>query len=162
MSSPTDGPAVVPGAYYADLGSAIDWLVSALGFRVVASYDGPNGKVVFAELAWRNGIIFVSTIPADGAWSRVGKTCICLVAENVDAVENYHRLALKAGAKLLRPLRRTSSPAFPDGVMGFDLEDPEGNLWTVSEYQPATLAARRFRPAPRSGVGSDNKKLRQQ
>ncbi|MFA5958860.1 VOC family protein [Hyphomicrobium sp.] len=137
MNSPTDGPALVPGAYYADLEPAIDWLVAALGFRVIASYDGPDGKIAFAELAWRNGMIFVSAIPTEGPWARIGKTCICLVAESVEAVENYYRLALNADAKLIRPLRRTSSPAFPGGVMGFDLEDPEGNLWTVSEYQPA-------------------------
>lgn len=137
MNSPADGPSLVPGVYYNDLRTAIDWLVEALGFRVVNSYDGPDGKVMFAELAWQSGMIFVSAVPTDGPWARVGKTCICLVADSAEAVEDYHRVAVSADVQFLRPLRRSTSPAFPDGVIGFDIEDPEGNLWTISEYQPA-------------------------
>jgi uncharacterized glyoxalase superfamily protein PhnB len=136
MTSTPGGPAIVAGAYYADAGAAVAWLVKALGFRVAASFEGPDGTIVFAELAWGNGIIFVSRQPDSGPWARVGKTCICLVVEDAAAVETYHRRAVDAGAKILRPLHVSTSPAFPNGATGFDVEDPEGNLWTVSDYQP--------------------------
>lgn len=136
MNAPAIGPSLIPGVYYDNLQSGVDWLISTLGFQTKASYNDPSGELEFAELAWGNGMIFVSRTPRTGPWAKVGKTCICLVA-NSHAVEEHYRQAVDAGARILRPLRRSTSPAFPDGVMGFDLEDPEGNLWTVSEYQPA-------------------------
>jgi len=129
-------PNLIPGVVYRDARKGVDWLVGALGFRVTALFDGPDGEVAFAQLAWRNGMVFVSQEAKEGPWAAVGLASICLVAETPAEAEAAYRRALAAGAEVVRPLHVGVSPAFPDGVTGFDLRDPQGNLWTVSTYQP--------------------------
>jgi uncharacterized glyoxalase superfamily protein PhnB len=129
-------PNLIPGVVYRDARAGMNWLVETLGFRVTAQFDTPDGGIAFAQLAWRNGIIFVSQQATEGPWRDVGVASICLVAEDPEAVETCHDRALAAGAEFVRPLHVGVSPAFPDGVTGFDLRDPEGHLWTVSNYQP--------------------------
>jgi hypothetical protein len=50
-------------------------------------------------------------------------------------------LARAAGADFVRDLHRAVSPAFPEGVEQFDVRDPEGHLWTVSEHRPKARSA---------------------
>ncbi len=133
MSSPT----VTPSVIYNDAFAGIDWLTRVLGMTLVSRYPAPDGTVAFAELAWRTGVVFVSSRPpVDNPWSRVGVASIALVAADAETVRRHYHQAVGAGAEVVRELHVSRTPAFPQGSAQFDLRDPEGNLWTVGTYQP--------------------------
>ncbi len=128
--------AIIPGVYYEDARAGMEWLKAALGFEVVEAYEGAGGKIAFAQMAFCGSPLFVSSRSRGTAWSGVGVSAINLVAPDADDVARRCALAEAAGAAFVRPLHRSISPAFPEGVQQFDVRDPEGHLWTVSEYRP--------------------------
>ena len=136
MTSKAAGPTLIPGLSYEDARGAIDWLVGVLGLRLAELHEDARGGVAFARLVWRGGMVFVSGRSGTAPWSQVGIASLCLVAEDEAAVEAHYRRALAAGADFVRPLHTSRSPAFPHGVSAFDLRDPGGHLWTISNYQP--------------------------
>jgi len=135
-------PTLVPSVAYDDLVAAIRWLTEVLGLRAASVYGGPDGAPVFAELAWRTGVVFAhARPPADNPWAAAGPASIALVAEDAGAVDRQYRRALAAGAEILRPPHVARTPAFPDGSHQFDLRDPAGNFWTIGTFQPRIPAA---------------------
>ena len=128
--------AVVPGVYYEDARAGMEWLKAALGFEVAEAYEGAGGRIAFAQMAFCGSPLFVSSRSRGTAWSAVGVSAIALVCPDAEDVARRHALAQAAGAEFIRPLHRSVSPAFPDGVQQFDVRDPEGHLWTVSDYHP--------------------------
>jgi uncharacterized glyoxalase superfamily protein PhnB/DNA-binding MarR family transcriptional regulator len=139
-----DGPSVIPGVYYEDARAALEWLKTALGFELAEAYEGPGGRIAFAQMVFCGGVVFVSTRSKGTAWSAAGRASICLVAADAEDVQRRYAMAAAAGADFIRELHRSVSPTFPDGVQQFDVRDPEGHMWTVSEYRPGrtTVAAR--------------------
>jgi uncharacterized glyoxalase superfamily protein PhnB len=128
---------VTPSVVYNDASAGIDWLTRVLGMTLLSRYPTPDGAVAFAELAWRTGVVFVSSRPAgDNPWSRVGIASIALGAQDAESVRRHYHQAVAAGAEVVRELHVARTPAFPQGSAQFDLRDPEGNLWTVGTYQP--------------------------
>ena len=108
------GPTVTASIVYNDARRGLKWAADALGLRVKSLYQTPDGKVAFAELAWRTGIIFVSDRPsADNPWARVGIASLALVAEDLEAVHRaYERARLPVrilSAKCMFRIR----PPFP-------------------------------------------------
>jgi DNA-binding MarR family transcriptional regulator/uncharacterized glyoxalase superfamily protein PhnB len=130
------GSVVIPGVYYEDARAGVEWLKTALGFEVAEAYEGAGGKIAFARMAFCGGVLFVSSRSRGTAWSAVGTSAIFLVAPSAEEVARRYEMAQAAGAEFIRPLHRALSPAFPEGVQQFDVRDPEGCLWTVSEYRP--------------------------
>lgn len=128
--------AIIPGVYYEDARAGMEWLKAALGFEVAEAWEGAGGKIAFARMAFCGSPLFVSSRSRGTAWSAVGISAIALAARDAEDVARRHDLAQAAGADFIRPLHRSVSPAFPDGVQQFDVRDPEGHLWTVSEYRP--------------------------
>ena len=128
--------AVVPGVYYEDARAGMEWLKAALGFEVAEAYEGAGGRIAFAQMAFCGSPLFVSSRSRGTAWSAVGVSAIALVCPDAEDVGRRHALAQAAGAEFIRPLHRSVSPAFPEGVQQFDVRDPEGHLWTVSDYHP--------------------------
>jgi DNA-binding MarR family transcriptional regulator/uncharacterized glyoxalase superfamily protein PhnB len=127
---------VIPGVYYEDARAGMEWLKTALGFEVAEAYEGGGGKIAFAQMVFCGGRLFVSSRSRGTAWSAVGASAIYLVAPSAEEVARRYEMAQAAGAEFIRPLHRAYSPAFPEGVQQFDVRDPEGCLWTVSEYRP--------------------------
>jgi uncharacterized glyoxalase superfamily protein PhnB len=126
---------------YDDPGEAIRWLTEVLGFRAAAVYHGPDGNVVFAQLVWRTGIVFVSArAPADNPWALVGPASIALAAEDAGEVDRIYQSAVAAGVDIVRPVHDARTPMFPEGSHQFDLRDLEGNLWTVGTFVPRVPA----------------------
>lgn len=122
---------------YNDTGQAIRWLTDILGFTAAAVYKDPDGNVLFAELFWRTGVVFISARPSgDNPWAIVGPASIALAAEDAESVDRYYQRAVDAGAEIVRPIHDAITPAFPQGSHQFDLRDLEGNLWTVGTFQP--------------------------
>ncbi len=110
MSSPT----VTPSVIYNDAAAGIEWLIRVLGLKLLSRYPMPDGTVAFAELAWRTGVVFVSSRPpADNPWSRVGVASIALAAPDAETVRRHFHQAVAAGADVVRELHVARSPAFP-------------------------------------------------
>jgi DNA-binding MarR family transcriptional regulator/uncharacterized glyoxalase superfamily protein PhnB len=135
--------AVIPGVYYEDARAGMEWLKAALGFEVAEAYEGAGGRIAFAQMVFSGSPLFVSSRSRGTTWSAVGVSAIALVCPDAADVARRNALAQAAGAEFIRPLHRSVSPAFPDGVQQFDVRDPEGHLWTVSDYHPG-----RARSAP--------------
>jgi uncharacterized glyoxalase superfamily protein PhnB len=132
-----NGPTVTPSVAYENPRRTIKWLTEVLGLRLKSLYETPDGKVAFAELVWRTGIVFVSgRAPADNPWSKMGIASIALVAESAEAVGKAYQHARSMGADVVREIHVAKTPAFPEGSTQFDLRDPEGNLWTIGTFQP--------------------------
>lgn len=122
---------------YEDAPAGIKWLTEVLGLTLKSVYKTPDGKVAFAELVWRSGIVFVSSRPPeDNPWARVGVASIALVAEDAKSVGEHYERSCSAGADIVRALHVARTPAFPDGSTQFDVRDPGGNLWTLGTFQP--------------------------
>jgi uncharacterized glyoxalase superfamily protein PhnB len=100
-------------------------------------YEGPGGNVVFAQLVWRTGIVFISArAPDDNPWAKVGPASIALAAEDAGEVDRLYQRAVASGADIVRPVHDARTPMFPEGSHQFDVRDPEGNLWTVGTFEP--------------------------
>jgi DNA-binding MarR family transcriptional regulator/uncharacterized glyoxalase superfamily protein PhnB len=128
--------AVIPGVYYEDARAGMEWLKAALGFETAEAWEGGGGRIAFARMVFCGSPLFVSSRSRGTAWSAVGVSAIALACPDAEDVARRHALAQAAGADFIRPLHRSVSPAFPEGVQQFDVRDPEGHLWTVSEYRP--------------------------
>lgn len=131
------GPTITASLIYADAEAGIKWLTEVLGLTPKSLYKTPDGKVAFAELVWRTGIVFVSSRPSeDNPWSKVGVASIALVGEDARSVSEHYQRVRAAGADIVRALHVARTPAFPAGSTQFDVRDPEGNLWTMGTFQP--------------------------
>ena len=130
-------PTVTSSIVYDDARRGLKWATDVLGLRMKSLYETPDGKIAFAELVWRTGIIFISDRPsADNPWAKVSIASLALVAEDAKAVLQVYERAMTANADIVRPVHVARTPAFPEGSTQFDLRDPEGNLWTVGTFQP--------------------------
>ena len=128
---------VTASIVYDDAPRGIEWLTDIMGLEIASLYKMPDGTVAFAELVWRNGVVFVSSRPpAENPWSKVGVASIALVAPDADTVKTHYDRAVAAGADVVRDLHVARTPAFPHGSTQFDLRDPDGNLWTMGTFQP--------------------------
>jgi len=134
--------AVIPGVYYDDARAGIAWLEGALGFETVEAFEGPGGKIAYARMSFCEGLLFVSSRSRGTAWSVVGKSAILLNAPDADDVKRRYELARAAGADFVRDLRLLVTTAHPEGLQQFDVRDPEGNLWAVTEFRPPAARAR--------------------
>lgn len=128
--------AVIPGVYYDDARAGIAWLEDALGFETVQAFEGPGGKIAYAQMAFCGGLLFVSSRSRGTPWSVVGKSAILLNAPDAEDVRRRYETARAAGADFVRELRLQATPAHPEGLQQFDVRDPEGNLWAVTEFRP--------------------------
>ena len=136
-------PTLTPSIPYSDARAAIRWLTDVLGFKAAEVYDTPDGKVAFAQLIWRTGVVFVhDRPPADNPWANVGLASIALVAEDAETVDRHYERAVAAAADIVRPVYDAKTPAFPQGSHQFDVRDPEGNLWTIGTFQPRFTVSR--------------------
>ncbi|HEY4030315.1 MAG TPA: MarR family transcriptional regulator [Caulobacteraceae bacterium] len=126
---------VIPGVYYEDARAGMEWLKAALGFETAEAWEGAGGRIAFARMMFCGSPLFVSSRSRGTAWSAVGVSAINLACPDAEDVARRHDMAHAAGADFIRPLHRSVSPAFPEGVQQFDVRDPEGHLWTVSEYR---------------------------
>jgi uncharacterized glyoxalase superfamily protein PhnB len=132
-----NGQTITSSVVYDDAEAGIKWLTEVLGLTRKSLYKTPDGKVAFAELVWRTGIVFVSSRPpVDNPWSQVGVASIALVVEDAKSVSEQYGRVCAAGADVVRALHVAQTPAFPDGSTQFDVRDPEGNLWTLGTFQP--------------------------
>jgi len=129
--------AVIPAIRYADANRAIAWLKQALGFTEKAVYRNASGAVEHAELLFGNGMVMIGTFGLIGetaAWfvephAAGGLTAsVYLIVEDCEPV---YASAQAAGAEFLQELQSKEY-----GGKAFIVRDPEGQIWSVGEYDP--------------------------
>ncbi|WP_330176448.1 VOC family protein [Streptomyces sp. NBC_01498] len=125
-------PSVCPTFVYEDAKAAIRTLKDAFGFTEVAVYEGPDGSVVHAELAYGNGRVMLGSRKNEGVFARAmaggGPSGVYVVVEDVDA---HHARAVREGVEILMP------PTDQDyGSRDYMARDAEGNVWSFGTYAP--------------------------
>jgi uncharacterized glyoxalase superfamily protein PhnB len=119
---------------YRDCPAAIEFLVNAFGFERVVVYE-EDGVVHHGELRLGDSMVMVgSDRPNDEVHgNRVGLGWTYIGIANTDAL--YER-AKAAGAEIVREPFDTDY-----GSRDFTVRDPEGNMWMLGTYDPATSAS---------------------
>lgn len=125
-------PSICPTLVYRDAKAAIKLLTEAFGFSQVAVYEGENGAVVHAELAYGNGVVMLGSKGTGGVFDKAmgdsGPSGVYVVVEDVDA---HHRRAVEHGAEILM------DPTDQDyGSRDYMARDGEGNIWSFGTYAP--------------------------
>ncbi|MEK2473082.1 MULTISPECIES: VOC family protein [Streptomyces] len=125
-------PTMFPTLLYRDVPGALGQLTEAFGFAVAVRYDGADGQVLHAELAYGDGVVMVGSKgrggPFDEAMKGAGPSGVYVVVEDPD--EHCER-ARRAGVEILVP------PTDQDyGARDYLARDAEGNVWSFGTYRP--------------------------
>jgi uncharacterized glyoxalase superfamily protein PhnB len=125
-------PTVWPSLRARDARALITFLVDAFGFEATAVFaEGPF--VQHAQLDWPlGGGVMLGSARDDedengGVAVAPGRAAAYVVT---DAPEALLARATAAGARLVRPLKRTDY-----GSQEFSVRDPEGNVWSFGTYR---------------------------
>jgi uncharacterized glyoxalase superfamily protein PhnB len=132
---------IIPSLRYRDALTAIEWLVTAFGFKKQAVYLGPDNKTVMhAQLTFGGGMIMLGSVDNGG---EAGKFMVqpdeigfretqgtYLVVPDADAV---YATAKAAGAEMVIDIRDMDY-----GGRAFTCRDLEGHLWSIGTYDPWT------------------------
>ena len=118
---------------YRDCPAAIEFLTNAFGFERVVVHE-EDGVVHHAELRLGDSMVMVGSDREDGVhgnrvglgWSYIG----------IDGTDALFERAKAAGAEVVREPFDTDY-----GSRDFTVRDPEGNMWMLGTYDPATSAS---------------------
>ncbi|MFN7725252.1 MAG: VOC family protein [Rubrivivax sp.] len=108
MSSSNRSPSdIYPSITYNDAQAAIDWLCKAFGFTRRFVVPGPNGRVEHSELSLGTSVVMVgSPKPELGRLSPIGLAGVCQALNvYVEDPDEHYRIAVAAGARVIRELR---------------------------------------------------------
>jgi uncharacterized glyoxalase superfamily protein PhnB len=127
-------PSICPTLLYADAKAAIRLLTEAFGFTEVSVYEGEDGSVLHAELAYGNGVVMLGSKGRGGIFDQTmkdaGPAGVYIVVDDADA---HHRRAVEHGVEILMP------PTDQDyGSRDYMARDAEGNVWSFGTYAPET------------------------
>jgi uncharacterized glyoxalase superfamily protein PhnB len=133
-------PQVVPMLAYEDGAAALDWLVSAFGFRERTRYAEPDGTISHGELEVGDGLVMLATpTPAYQGPKRHREVCeaarkwsevpwvIDGVLVLVDDLDEHYARAKAAGATIL------SEPEDSGHGRSYRAEDLEGHRWMFEQ-----------------------------
>ncbi|MFF8262933.1 VOC family protein [Streptomyces virginiae] len=125
-------PSICPTLVYRDAKAAIKLLTEAFGFSQVAVYEGDDGSVVHAELAYGNGVVMLGSKGTGGVFDKAmegaGPSGVYVVVDDVDA---HHGRAVEHGVEILM------GPTDQDyGSRDYMARDGEGNIWSFGTYAP--------------------------
>jgi uncharacterized glyoxalase superfamily protein PhnB len=141
MSAAPSRPAIIPCLRYEDAPSAILFLCDAFGFLPHAIYaDEEDQQIIHhAQLLLDGNMIMLSTARDDEAQ----ETYRWLTPEEAGGItqslhvvvldpDAHHERAVAAGAEIL------AAPHDNEGYpgRGYSARDPEGNVWSFSDYDP--------------------------
>ncbi|MCF3180934.1 MULTISPECIES: VOC family protein [unclassified Streptomyces] len=125
-------PSICPTLLYRDAKGAIKLLTEAFGFSQVAVYEGEDGSVMHAELAYGNGVVMLGSQGRGGTFDKLmegaGPAGVYVVVDDVDA---HHQRAVDHGVEIVAP------PTDQDyGSRDYMARDAEGNIWSFGTYTP--------------------------
>jgi uncharacterized glyoxalase superfamily protein PhnB len=121
--------------FYDDASAAIDWLTKVIGFETRLRVDGDEGTVIHSELVFADAVIMVSSpkrAPFKSPRSLGGACTQSLLLYVPDAAAHAARAA-KAGAKIVTELETKNYGDDYGTNKSFELEDPEGHRWWITE-----------------------------
>ena len=130
MNQSTPKPTLCSRVAYKDLRSAVDWLEKAFGFTTTTLATSADGKVVYAELAFGNGVIQIGSewenIKAPNSLGGANTQTITIHLD--DSVDEHCERARAAGGKIIQ------EPANQfHGDRTCRIMDPAGHVWSLSE-----------------------------
>ena len=128
---PDGYPRVMPYLCVDDAAAAIEFYSSVLGAKERMRMDAPGGKIGHAEIEIGDSVVMLADeFPEAGNRSprSVGGTPVTLMVY-VDDVDTVYDLAVKAGAKALRPVENQFY-----GDRSGQFEDPFGHLWYIATH----------------------------
>jgi len=118
---------ISPVVHFRDLAAGAQFLVEAFGFEEREASKGPDGELVYVELALDGASLGVGSTE-EGSMFDLGPTGVYVALDEVDTM---HARAVASGAEILMP------PTDQDyGSRDFVAKDPEGNLWCFGTYRP--------------------------
>ncbi|MFK0047382.1 VOC family protein [Streptomyces sp. NPDC090741] len=125
-------PSICPTLRYRDAKAAIKLLTEAFGFSQVAVYEGEDGSVMHAELAYGNGLVMLGSKGTGSVFDKSmgdgGPVGVYVVVDDVDA---HHRRAAEHGVEILM------EPTDQDhGSRDYMAKDAEDNIWSFGTYAP--------------------------
>jgi uncharacterized glyoxalase superfamily protein PhnB len=135
MADAIDGrPGICPTLLYADAKAAVKQLTEAFGFTELAVYEGEDGLVHHAELAFGNGVVMLGSRGRGGRFDEAmrgaGPAGVYVV---VDDVDGHYQRAVDHGVEILMP------PTDQDhGSRDYLARDAEGTIWSFGTYAPCT------------------------
>jgi uncharacterized glyoxalase superfamily protein PhnB len=124
---------IFPILRYHDARAAIRWLCTAFGFHEVFSVPESGPVVRHAQLQLGTNVIMLGSVrPNDGMTTprEAGSATQALAVYVEDVTEHYER-AVAAGAEVAQLPMKTDF-----GSIEYSTRDPEGHLWTFSNYLP--------------------------
>ncbi|MEX0174174.1 VOC family protein [Streptomyces sp. LMG1-1-1.1] len=127
-----DTPDICPALRYEDAKAAIKQLTEGFGFSEHAVYEGEDGRVVHAELAYGNGMLMLgskgSGTEFDKLMAGAGPVAVYVRVADVD---EHHARAVAQGIEIVMP------PADQEyGSRDYTARDAEGNVWSFGTYAP--------------------------
>ena len=125
-------PTIFPIIRFHDADAGLAWLEDALGFQEHGVSRGDDGVVQHGELRLGDAWVMIGSETPDGVdrfGSHAGAGFYYLAVDDAGAA--FER-ARSAGADLTSELE-----AREYGGREFSLRDPEGNVWSLGEYDPS-------------------------
>jgi PhnB protein len=144
---------VTPYLIVKDASAAIDFYKKAFGATEVMRMNGPNDKVMHAEIKIGDSFVMMAEeFPEMGALAPqkpgIASVSLVLYVRDVDALAGQ---AVAAGAKVVRPVQDQFY-----GDRSGTFSDPFGHVWTIATHKedvPHDEMLRRFEEAMRKGQG---------
>jgi uncharacterized glyoxalase superfamily protein PhnB len=123
---------------YHDARAAIDWLCKTFGFEKRSAYEGEDGSIAHAELAFGNGMVMIGSINKQSEFGRwvahpqeIGGRETQTVYVITDDLDEIHRRVQASGVEILMKLEDKGY-----GGRGFSCRDLEGHVWSFGTYDP--------------------------
>ena len=123
-----------PFTQYENAKAAIDWLCQAFGFERHEVYEGEDGKILHAELAYGASVFMLGSAADTGFGLKTARELGAVtggVYVQVDDIDAHYERARSAGAEIVRELADTEY-----GSREYLARDPEGQLWSFGTYRP--------------------------
>jgi uncharacterized glyoxalase superfamily protein PhnB len=130
-------PTIFPIIRFDDADAGLAWLQDTLGFEEHGVFRGEDGVVQHGELRLGDAWVMIGTESPDTVdrFGRHAGTGFYYLAVD-DSAAAFER-AKSAGADLTSELESRHY-----GGHEFSLRDPEGNVWSVGEYDPSRDSSR--------------------
>lgn len=122
---------VFPVIRYENASRLIHWLCNRFGFRLIFRVPDQGDYVRHAQLEVQENIIIVGSVRDDEGLESplsvgVGTQSICVY---IKAVENHFQHSVQSKVEIIESLTETDF-----GSLEYHAKDPEGHLWTFSNY----------------------------
>lgn len=119
---------VTPYVFYEDVASAVQWLSTAFGFRETVRYSDPDGNPLYAELAFGDERVMLTSFAKGISPARATESLNAIVYVTVDDVEAHFSRAVDAGARIVH-----EPEDMPYGLRQYTVADPQGQRWIFAE-----------------------------